>query len=130
MLRVREVQARLAEADAARARDKAAGERRLVERVSLLAAEIAPTVGGNTAAVLGATALYRDRLHQSAAAAATRLHATVALADRAVERVTDARRDRTAAEKLLARAQASEAERERRREPDPPSARRDRHEPC
>ncbi len=128
--RVREVQVRLAEADHARARDKADAERRLGERVAQLAAEVAPAVGPGTAAGLTATAHFRERLHQSALNAQARASAAAAQSDRAAERVTEAKRDRTAVEKLRARAEAAARDDARRAPDDAPAVQRDRHDPC
>lgn len=128
--RVRDVQVRLAEADHARARDKADAERRLGERVAQLAAEVAPVVRLGTAAGFAATAHFRERLQQSALNADTRARAAAAQSDRAAERVTEAKRDRTAVEKLRRRAEEVVREDSRRAPDDPPAARRARHDPC
>lgn len=127
--RVREVQVALAEADHARAGAKAEAERRLGARVAQLAADVAPTIGVGSAAGFAATAHFRERLHQSAAAAQARAHAADAQLDRDAARVMEAKRDRAAAEKLLDRARARAAA-DARRPPEELPARRDRHDPC
>lgn len=127
--RVREVQVALAEADYARAEEKAGAERRLGARVAQLAADVAPTIGSGSAAGFAATAHFRERLHQSAAAAQARAQAADAQLERDAARVIDAKRDRAAAEKLLERAQARVAA-DARRPPEDLPTRRDRHDPC
>ena len=69
ILRVREMQLGMVRADEARAREKLASEAALRDRIASLAANIAPTPEASAAFSLKAAAHYRDRLHQSAAAA-------------------------------------------------------------
>ena len=127
--RVREVQVALAEADHARAEEKAGAERRLDARVAELAADVAPAIGAGSASDYAATAHFRERLQQSAATAGARVQAADAQLARDAARVIDAKRDRAAAEKLLDRAQARVAA-DARRAPEPLPTRRDRHDPC
>jgi flagellar protein FliJ len=111
--RVRTLQLGLARADELAAGQKAAGEAELSRRIADLAAAVAPVPGGGFAA-LHAAAHYRDRLHQSAAAAAHRVAAAQAAHARAAEATRAAHRDQGAVEKLLARAAADERRREAR----------------
>lgn len=106
--RVRTVQLNLARATEARARAQAASETALASRIAQLA-YAASSGSGNTAA-FAAAAHYRDRLHQSAAAADARVRNAEAGVLRAEAATRDAKRDQTAVEKLLDRA-ADEAAR-------------------
>ena len=73
---------------------------------------------------------FRERLHQSAHAAEGRLRAAQATAERAVEATREARRDQSAVEKLIARADALEVLREIRALEAAPAGRKNRHDPC
>ncbi|MGI4731958.1 MAG: hypothetical protein ACRYFW_09445 [Janthinobacterium lividum] len=131
--RVREVQARLAQADEARARDKAAAEANLHDRIAGLAAEVAPRPSFATAAQLGAAAHFRERLHASATAAAARVQTAELQHERSRLVTRDALRDRLATEKLLDRARAEAALTEVRTAQDAAigtGVRRVRHGPC
>ncbi len=77
-----------------------------------------------------AAAHFRDRLQQSAEAAEQRLR----VAERGVERAAmasrEAKRDQSAIEKLLARADADAAIKAIRAMESAPSVRKIRHDPC
>lgn len=128
--RVRDVQARLAQAEEARADAKVAAEVNLAQRIARLAADVAPAPVAASAMSLAATAHFRDRLHASATSARARVDAAEAFAERTRAATQAALRDRTAAEKLLDRARAAAAIAAARAEPDAPDRPRDRHDPC
>jgi len=130
--RARDVQLRLAQAAEALAQDKHASETRLAARIAQLAADVAPAPATTAAGVaFAAAAHYRTRLQQSAAAADARVRTADEAARRAGEAVREARRDQSAAEKLLSRATVSEAARALRvLEGELPSSPRKRHDPC
>jgi uncharacterized protein YicC (UPF0701 family) len=129
--RVRTLQLGLAQADEARAREGVASETALAQRIARLAAEVAPAPDMAGATALAAAAHYRERLHRSAEAAENRVRAAEAAADRLAEATKSARRDQNAVEKLMARASAAEIAAEIRALQDaPPTARRNRHDPC
>jgi phage regulator Rha-like protein len=79
---------------------------------------------------MGAAAHFRERLHRSAEAAEGRLRAAQAVATRAAEATREARRDQSAIEKLIARADAEAALKELREMEAMPPARVIRHDPC
>ncbi|MEP9404045.1 hypothetical protein [Sphingomonas sp. VNH70] len=132
VLRVRTLQLGLTRAEEARALAKAADEAALRDRILGLAQAVAPVaLPAASAAMLGAAAHYRERLHLSAQLAERR----VAQADLGVERARsatlEAKRDQSAVEKLIARADAAQALREMRAlENAPPVRRPNRHDPC
>ncbi len=132
VLRVRTLQLGLTRAEEARALAKAADEAALRDRILSLAEAVAPAAAPvATASTLGAAAHYRERLHVSAQLAERR----VAQADLGVERARsatlEAKRDHSAVEKLIARADAAEALRQMRAlENAPPVHRPNRHDSC
>jgi hypothetical protein len=129
--RVRTLQLGLAQADEARAREGLASETALAERIARLAGAVAPAPDRSGATALAAAAHYRDRLHRSADAANNRVRAAAAAADRLAEATKAAKRDQNAVEKLMARATVAEIAAEIRALQDaPPTARRNRHDPC
>ncbi|MBD8677848.1 hypothetical protein [Sphingomonas sp. CFBP 13720] len=132
VLRVRTLQLGLTQADEARAAARMADEMALHDRIVQLAHAVAPVKApATTAMTLHASAHYRDRLHASVDIAQRR----VAQADdglaRAKSATLEARRDQSAVEKLIARADAAQALRElRAMENAPPVRRPKRHDPC
>ena len=130
LLRVRTLQLGLVQADEARARDKAHAETTLHGRIVQLSENVAPTVAPIVASALGAAAHFRERLHRSAEAAEGRLRAAQAVATRAAEATREARRDQSAIEKLIARADAEAALKELREMEAMPPSRVIRHDPC
>lgn len=130
LLRVRTLQLELAAADEARARAKLASETQLSDRIAGLVAAVAPAPSTESALSVMASAHFRERLHQSAHAAAQRLKLAEQGADRMAEATRDARRGRSAIEKLIDRAHAEETAREMRALEAMPHERRVRHDPC
>ena len=128
--RVRTLQLGLTRADEARAHDKFASESALSARISSLAAAVAPVPQSAVAVSLGATAHYRERLQQSAAAAIDRVRSAEYQVERAGDATRSAKRDQSAVEKLIARAQADAVIRELRALEDAPAFRKIRHDPC
>lgn len=122
--RVRTLQLGLAQAEEARARETVASEAALSERIARLADAVAPQPAAHGAVSLAAAAHYRERLHQSAAAAAQRVRAAEAKADHSALATQAAKRDQTAAEKLLERSLADRDARERRAMEEAPATRR------
>jgi hypothetical protein len=131
LLRVRTLQlgqTRAAEAAAAAKRDS---EAELKARIASLAAHITPREADRGLAnSLAAAAHYRERLHASAAAASQRVEAAEAGLDRARTATREARRDQTAIEKLIGRADADAALKALRALEEAPPVRRNRHAPC
>lgn len=130
ILRVRTLQLGLVQADEARARDKAAGEVALRARIAQLADGVTPAPTPMAGFSLVAAAHFRERLHHSAEAADRRLQAAQAQAERAAEATREARRDQSAVEKLIARADADAALRAIRTLEVAPPVRKTRHDPC
>jgi len=128
--RVRTLQLGLTRADEARAHDKFASEQALSGRIALLAEAVAPIHETQVAVSLGAAAHYRDRLQQSANAAVERVQAAEYHVERAAEATRAAKRDQSAVEKLLARADADAVLKAIRAMEDAPAFRRVRHDPC
>ena len=128
--RVRTVQLTLARVDEARALDQQASEAALHARIAQLAGGVAPVAAEQAGFSLVAAAHYRERLHQSAAAAQARVRRADEAVERATQATREARRDQSAAEKLIARATADEAVRALRALEESPPARRARHDPC
>lgn len=122
--RVRTLQLGLAQAEEARAQAAVATETALSHRIARLADAVAPRPDDSGAATLAAAAHYRERLHQSAVAAANRVRAAESQAERSAEARLVAKRDQTAAEKLLDRGRAAQAAAERRAMEDAPQHRR------
>lgn len=133
ILRVRTLQLGLTRADEARAADRVASELALRDRIARLADEVAPAPSPQPADSLSfaAAAHYRDRLHQSAHAAQTRVtaaHDGLAVAQAATR---EARRDQSAVEKLIVRADHAAALKAiRALEALPPGRAPKRHDPC
>ncbi|MBD8619415.1 hypothetical protein IFT67_10835 [Sphingomonas sp. CFBP 13728] len=128
--RVRTLQLGLTRADEARAHDKFASEQTLSGRIALLAEAVAPVHETLAAVSLGASAHYRERLHQSATAAVERVRAAERHVERATEATRAAKRDQSAVEKLLARADADAVLKAIREMEDAPAFRKVRHDPC
>ena len=129
--RVRSLQLTLAQGQEAAARDKAAAEAALGERIAALAAAVAPACAQASGVALGAEAHFRQRLHASAEAAQNRIATADRLLARAAEATRAARQDRTAVDKLLDRARREDLAQEMRALEDLPAAgRRNRHDPC
>ncbi len=133
ILRVRTLQLGLTRAEEARAADRVASELALKNRIAHLAAEVAPTPSSKPADALSfaASAHYRDRLHASADAAEARVataHQGLASAQAATR---EARRDQSAVEKLISRADHAAALKAIRALEDlPPGRAPNRHDPC
>ncbi|TCP95464.1 hypothetical protein C8J46_11354 [Sphingomonas sp. PP-F2F-A104-K0414] len=128
--RVRTLQLGLTRADEARAHDKFASEKLLSGRIALLVEAVAPVHETQVAVSLGAAAHYRERLQKSADAAVERMQAAEHHVDRAAEATRAAKRDQTAVEKLLARADADAVLKAIRAMEESPAFRRVRHDPC
>ncbi|RUN75010.1 hypothetical protein EJC47_18515 [Sphingomonas sp. TF3] len=132
ILRVRTLQLGLVQAEEARAHDRAASEQMLRSRIAQLTANVSPTPAAEPVAgfSLVAAAHFRERLHQSAEAAEGRLRAAQATAARASEATREARRDQSAIEKLIARADAEAVVKAIRAMEAAPPTRKIRHDPC
>lgn len=128
--RVRTLQLNLKHADEARAREKFASEATLAQRIGALADAVSPTPESALGASLGAAAHFRERLHQSAAAAQNRVLNAEVFVSRAAEATRAAKRDQTAVEKLIDRARAQIALKDMRKLEEAPPARSKRHDPC
>lgn len=132
LLRVRTLQLDQVRADEVRARLKVDAEEGLRARIAGLAAHVAPSTADTPTLATGfiAAAHYRERLHQSAHAAERR----VAVAEQGLETARaatrEARRDQSAIEKLLARAEQEAARKALRELEALPSTGRNRHDPC
>lgn len=130
ILRVRTLQLGLVQAEEARAQERAASEAMLKSRIAQLVAGVSPAPSPVAAFSLVAAAHFRERLHQSAEAAEGRLRAAEAVAERAAEATREARRDQSAIEKLLARAEAEAVLKAIRALEATPASRKIRHDPC
>jgi flagellar protein FliJ len=128
--RVRTLQLNLTRADEAAAHDRVASETALSQRIAGLAAAVGPTPGAREAFNLSAAAHYRQRLSESAVIAVQRVQAAEANASRAAEATRAAKRDQSAVEKLIARADAAAVMKAIRALEDQPAVRRKRHDPC
>ena len=129
--RVRTLQLGLVRADEARAHERVATEQALAARIGQLAAATAPMPLDTGAGFsLAASAYYRERLNQSAAAADARVRAAEGVVGRAAEATRAAHRDQSAVEKLMERARATDLVKEMRALEDAPSTSRKRHDPC
>lgn len=133
ILRVRTLQLGLTRAQEVQAADRFASERALRDRIAQLAADVAPTptpVPAN-ATSFAAAAHYRERLHHSAHAAEARVstaHQGLAHAQAATR---EAKRDQSAVEKLIVRAEHAAALKAIRALEDlPPGRPAKRHETC
>lgn len=128
--RVRTLQLTLKQGEEAAAQDRLANEAALSARIGQLVSAISPTTEMAGGFSLGAAAHYRDRLAQSATAADARVRAAETRADAAAEETKAAKRDQSAVEKLIARAEAEATIRGIRAMEDMPAARKNRHDPC
>ena len=128
--RVRAIQFGLAQAEEARARDAVASEAALSRRIAQLADAVAPAADGGAGFSFAAAAHYRERLHRSAEVAAGRVATAEAEAERRAETARAAKRDQTAVEKLIARAEADAALKAIRALQEAPPVRKVRHDPC
>lgn len=131
LLRVRTLQLGQVQAQEAAANARLDSEAQLRARIVQLADNIAPQAAETGfAASLAAAAYYRDRLHASAIAAGERVEVAEAGLERARAATREARRDQSAIEKLIARAEADAAIRELRKLEEAPAFRKNRHAPC
>lgn len=131
LLRVRTLQLNLVRAGEAAAHAKLDSETALQSRISQLIDNVAPReADGGFAASMASAAYYRERLQASAIAAETRRAMAENGVDRAREATREARRDQSAIEKLIVRAEAQAALKELRAMEDAPAFRRKRHDPC
>ncbi|MBB4086585.1 hypothetical protein ACLN6N_11865 [Sphingomonas carotinifaciens] len=129
--RVRTLQLNLRMGDEARAREQVASEQALSARIAGLVDAVAPVPTAPSASVsLMAAAHFRERLHQSAEIALRRIAQAEQQADAAAEQTRSAKRDQSAVEKLIERAQAAAVMREMRALEDAPANRKNRHDPC
>ncbi|WP_326525396.1 hypothetical protein [Sphingomonas sp.] len=131
LLRVRTLQLTLKQGQEAAAHAKLDSEAQLQSRIAQLAANVTPRAeDAGFAASFAAAAYYRDRLHASAVAAETRRAMAEAGVERARAATQEARRDQSAIEKLIVRAEAKIALKELRAMEDAPAFRKNRHAPC
>lgn len=131
LLRVRTLQLGQVQAQEAAAAAKLDGEAALRARIAQLAANVAPQrEEAGFAASLAAAAYYRDRLHASALAAEKRVEVAEAGVERARAATREARRDQSAIEKLIVRAEAQAALKALRALEEAPAFRKNRHAPC
>lgn len=107
--RVRTLQLGMARAAETRAHDQVASETALSNRIAQLADAVSPGEGGGAALSFAAMAHYREKLHRNAEVIDNRVRAAQAEAARALEARQSAKRDQTAVEKLMARADAEAA---------------------
>ncbi|URW75558.1 hypothetical protein M9980_13675 [Sphingomonas donggukensis] len=129
--RVRTLQLGQVQAQEIAAGARVDSESALQSRIAQLAANITPQAEDTGfAASLAAAAYYRDRLHASALAAEKRVEVAAAGLERAREATREARRDQSAIEKLIVRAEAQAALKELRAMEEAPAFRRNRHAPC
>jgi len=132
--RVRTLQLGLTRADELRAHEKFASEEHLARRIQALADAVSPTPDSIASAFsMGAQAHFRERLHQSSAAAQVRVQSAEMFVNRAVEATRSAKRDQSAIEKLLDRARRAALVKEMRALEDTPPVsplKAKRHDPC
>ncbi|SEM95014.1 hypothetical protein SAMN05192583_1631 [Sphingomonas gellani] len=128
--RVRTLQLGLTRAEEMRAGEKLDSEAALSARIAGLVDAVSPVAQSASAFSLGASAHYRERLHQSALAAAQREQNARLLLERSAEATRAAKRDQSAVEKLMERARHRQDARERRALEDVPAFPRKRHDPC
>lgn len=129
--RVRTLQLDLVRADEVRASARVAQEAQLSDRIASLAASVAPaSADTGFANAFIAAAHYRDRLHQSAHAAARRVEVAEKGLELAREATREARRDQSAIEKLIVREEADAALKALRALEELPPAGRNRHDIC
>lgn len=130
LLRVRTLQLGMTRAAEAQAQDKRASEADLAHRIARLAENVAPAPTEGNGFALVAAAHFRSRLHSSAEMAQARLLEAERAADRAAEATREARRDQSAIEKLMARADADAVLKAIRALEATPPVRKIRHDPC
>ncbi len=131
LLRVRTLQLGQVQAQEVAAGAKLDGEAALRARIAQLAADVSPQRDDTGfAASLAAAAYYRDRLNASAVAAEQRLEAAAAGLEHARAATQEARRDQSAIEKLIVRAEAQEALKALRALEEAPTFKKNRHAPC
>ena len=130
LLRVRTLQLGLVRAEEVRAQERFASEANLKGRIAQLAEAVAPSAAPTEGFSFIAAAHFRDRLQQSAEAAEGRLRAAERVVERAAEATREARRDQSAIEKLIARADADAALKAIRALEAAPPTRKIRHDPC
>lgn len=128
--RVRTLQLGLVRADEANAHARFASEAALTHRIAALADGVAPAEATEAGFSFAAAAHYRERLHVSAQAAEARLAQAAQRVASAGERTREARRDQSAIEKLIARADADAALAAVRALEAAPPTRKLRHDPC
>jgi len=124
LLRVRTLQLDMTRAGEVAAREKVANEEALRARIAQLAQGVAPAPAPTpgSATTLIAAAHYRERLHQSAVAAERRVADAQAGLDTARAATQEAKRDQSAIEKLIERAEANAARRAMRALEDMPAS--------
>ena len=130
LLRVRTLQLGQVRSHEAAARAKVMHEEGLRERIAQLSANVAPAEEQSNATTLMAAAHYRERLHQSALAAERRVEVAEQGLGHAQAATREAKRDQSAIEKLLARANTEAALRALRELEDLPAISRNRHDLC
>lgn len=132
LLRVRTLQLGLVRADETQAHARVASEANLRMRIAQLAEDVAPVPAPAPTQGVSfvAAAHFRERLHQSAEAAEGRVRAAQAVASRAAEATREAKRDQSAIEKLIERADAEAALKAIRALEAAPPMRKVRHDPC
>jgi flagellar FliJ protein len=130
LLRVRTLQLGLVRAEEVRAQDRFRSEAALKGRIAQLAEGVAPSSAPTEGFSFIAAAHFRDRLQQSAEAAEGRLRAAEKVVERAAEATREARRDQSAIEKLIARADADAVLKAIRALEAAPPTRKIRHDPC
>ena len=128
--RVRTLQLGLIRAEEASASDRFAREAALSARITALADAVAPAPDAAAGFSLVAAAHFRERLHQSAVAAQERVAAAEYGMTRAADATRAARRDQSAVEKLIARADTADALKAIRALEEAPAVRMKRHDPC
>ena len=131
ILRVRTLQLGMVRADEVRAQVKLQSEAELATRIARLADSVAPAPAeAGSGFSLVAAAHFRSRLHHSAELAETRLREAEDAAERAAEATREAKRDQSAVEKLMARADRDAALKAIRAMESAPVVRKIRHDPC
>lgn len=128
LLRVRTLQLDMIRAGEVTARDKVVAEEALRSRIAQLAEGVAPAPAPTpgSATTLIAAAHYRERLHQSAFAAERRVADAQISLNTARAATQEAKRDQTAIEKLIERAEANAARKAMRALEDMPATVRKR----
>lgn len=126
LLRVRSLQLDMTRAGEVAAREKVANEEALRARIAQLAQGVAPSPAPapGSATTLIAAAHYRERLHQSAFAAERRVAEAQDRLDTARAATQEAKRDQSAIEKLIERAEANAARKAMRALEDMPATMR------